>query len=85
MNLHRYGEALSKLRHARVRNHRYTALIAACQAKLGDMEAVKASAADVLRMKHDFSIAQFMRKEPFKIPADAEQLASSLRQAGLPG
>jgi TolB-like protein/tetratricopeptide (TPR) repeat protein len=85
MNLHRYGEALSKLRHARVRNHRYTALIAACQAKLGDMEAAKASAADVLRMKHDFSIAQFMRKEPFKIPADAEQLASSLRQAGLPG
>jgi hypothetical protein len=49
------------------------------------MEAAKASAADVLRMKHDFSIAQFMRKEPFKIPADAEQLASSLRQAGLPG
>ena len=35
-------------------------------------------------MRPDFSIAQFMSKETLKIPADAEQLASSLRLAGLP-
>ncbi len=35
-------------------------------------------------MKPDFSIKQFMSKEPFKSPADAENLASSLRLAGLP-
>jgi hypothetical protein len=35
-------------------------------------------------MKPDFSIAHFMSKLPFKNPADADQLASSLRLADLP-
>jgi hypothetical protein len=35
-------------------------------------------------MKPDFSTARFMSKLPFKIPADADRLASSLRLAGLP-
>jgi tetratricopeptide (TPR) repeat protein len=84
MTMHRYEEALSKLSHARVRAHRYTALMAGCHARVGDMERAKAGAADVVRMRPDFSIARFMRKEPFKSPADAEQIASSLRLAGLP-
>jgi uncharacterized protein (DUF924 family)/TolB-like protein len=84
MTMQRYDEALSKLSHARVRTYRYAALIAACHARLGDMERAKAAAADALRMRPDFSIARFMRKEPFKNPAEAEQLASSLRLAGLP-
>jgi hypothetical protein len=84
MNLHRYADALSNLSHARVRPYRYVALMAGCRAQLGDMDRARASAAECLSMRPDFSIAQFMRKEPFKIPADAEQLASSLRLAGLP-
>jgi hypothetical protein len=43
-----------------------------------------ASVLDCLSMRPDFSIAQFTRKEPFKIATDAEQVASSLRLAGLP-
>jgi hypothetical protein len=35
-------------------------------------------------MKPDFSITHFMSKLPFKNPADAEQLGSSLRLARLP-
>jgi hypothetical protein len=36
-------------------------------------------------MHPGFSVAKFMSHQPFKMPAHAEQLASSLRLAGLPG
>ena len=84
MNLHRYSDALSNLSHARIRSYRYVALIAGCHAQLGDMDRARAGAADCLAMRPDFTIARFMKKEPFKIPADAEQLSCSLRLAGLP-
>jgi len=84
MNMHRYADALSKLNHVRVRRYRYVALISGCHAQLGDVDRARASTADCLSMRPGFSIAQFIRKEPFKIPGDAEQLASSLRLAGLP-
>jgi tetratricopeptide (TPR) repeat protein len=84
MNLHRYADALSKLGRARVRVYPYTAPIAGCHAQLGDMDRARAGVAECLSMKPDFSITQFMKKEPFKIPSDAEQFASSLRLAGLP-
>jgi adenylate cyclase len=84
MNMHRYADAMSKLSHARARPYRYVAMMAGCHAQLGDMDRARACAAECLSLRPDFSIAQFMRKEPFKIPADAEQLASSLRLAGLP-
>lgn len=32
----------------------------------------------------DFSTSRFVSKLPFKVAADAEQLAASLRLAGLP-
>jgi TolB-like protein/tetratricopeptide (TPR) repeat protein len=84
MNMHRYADALSKLNHARVRPFRYVAMMAGCHAQLGDMDRARAGVAECLSMRPDFSIAQFMSKQTFKIPADAEQLASSLRLAGLP-
>lgn len=83
MNLHRYAEALSSLKHVRVRSYRYAALLAACHAQLGNKEQAADSAAECLLMKPAFSITHFMKKEPFKVPADAEQLTSSLRLAGL--
>jgi TolB-like protein len=84
MNLGRYTDALSNLGQARGRLYRNAALTAACHARLGDMERARASVGACLSIRPNFSIAQFMSKEPFKIPADAEQVASSLRLAGLP-
>jgi TolB-like protein len=84
MSLRRYADALSKLGQARGRLYRNAALTAACHARLGDMERARASVLDCLSMRPDFSIAQFMRKEPFRIAADAEEVASSLCLAGLP-
>jgi TolB-like protein/tetratricopeptide (TPR) repeat protein len=84
MNMRRYADALSNLSHVRVHKYRYVALVAGCHAELGDPDRAKASAAECLSMKPDFSISQFMSKEPFKLRADAEQLAASLRLAGLP-
>jgi TolB-like protein/tetratricopeptide (TPR) repeat protein len=85
MSLGRYADALSALRRIRLRTYYYAALIAGCHAKLGDMQSANASAIECLSMKSDFSIAQFVSKLPFKNPADAEQLASALGLAKLPG
>jgi adenylate cyclase len=84
MSLGRYADALSMLSRARVRAYFYPALIAGCQAQLGDLPRAELSARECLSMKPDFSITRFMSKMPFKIPADADRLASSLRLAGLP-
>jgi TolB-like protein/tetratricopeptide (TPR) repeat protein len=84
MSLGRYADALSTLSRARVRAYFYAALIAGCQAELGDAPRAELSAGECLAMKPDFSTARFMSKMPFKIPADADRLASSLRLAGLP-
>ena len=84
MALGRFQEALAMLIHARVGRYRNAVLMAACHAQLGDMDSARASVADCLAMEPDFSVAQFMRKEPFRIPADAERLAAALRLAGLP-
>jgi TolB-like protein len=84
MNLNRYADALSKLSRARVRAYTYASLIAGCLAQLGHMKRARASVAECLSMKPDFSITHFMSKEPFKVATDAVQIASSLRLAGLP-
>jgi TolB-like protein len=84
MNLGRYADALVRLGHARGRLYRVAALTAGCHARLGDMARARASVAACLSLRPDFSIAQFMSREPFKNPADAEQIAASLRLAGLP-
>jgi len=84
INLGRYADALLQLGHASDRLYRNAVLTAACYARLGDMARAGASVATCLSLRPDFSIAQFMSREPFKNPADAEQFASSLRLAGLP-
>ena len=72
------------LSHVRVRAYPYAALTAGCHARLGEVDSARASVAECLSMKPDFSVAKFMRNQPFKMAAHAEQLASSLRLAGLP-
>ena len=84
MNMQRYADALSNLSHARARTYRYVALMAGCHARLGDMGLSSACTAECLSCRPNFSIARFIEKEPFKVHAHAEQLAASLRLAGLP-
>jgi TolB-like protein/Flp pilus assembly protein TadD len=82
--LHRYEDALSALTQSRVRQAHVAALTAATHARLGHRDLARASVAECLSMMPEFSIAQLMRREPFKNPADADLFVSSLRLAGLP-
>jgi TolB-like protein/tetratricopeptide (TPR) repeat protein len=84
MNMQRYADALSNLSHVRTRSYRHAALVAGCHAQLGDTNRAKAAVTECLSLKPDFSIGRFVRKISLKLDADAEQLASSLRVAGLP-
>jgi len=84
MVLHQYREALAMFDHLPARQYRIAALKAACHARLRDMDRARVSMTECLAMKPDFSVGHFMTKEPFKDPADAANLAESLRLAGLP-
>src|SRR5262249_15281640 len=81
--LQRYEAALSALAHASIRPYQVTALAAACHARLGDAAETRASVAECLAARPDFSIVEYMKREPFKLSRDVEQLRSSLRLAGL--
>ena len=48
------------------------------------MKEACAQAAEVLRMKPDFSIAVYAKQEPHKNPADLKHLLDGFRKAGLP-
>ena len=85
MSMQNYADALAMLSHARVHAYMYAALTAGCHARLGDAASARASVAECLSMKPDFSVAKFVSNQPFKIPAHAERLAASLHLAGLPG
>jgi adenylate cyclase len=84
MIMRRHQEALTAISHSSVRAYPIAALTAGCHAQLGDIDRARLSVADCLSIKPDFSIRQFMKREPFKAPGDAAQIANSLRLAGLP-
>jgi TolB-like protein/tetratricopeptide (TPR) repeat protein len=84
MHLSRYAEAVENFNHARTRPYRTLALTAACYAELGDMGRARANAADCMAVRPEFSVSRYMMKEPFKLAADAERVAASLRRAELP-
>lgn len=84
MVLRQFEEALSMFAHIAVRTVRVAAYMAACHARLGDGDRARSCVDECLALRPDFSIRQFMTKEPFQDPADAEYLAESLRMAGLP-
>ena len=85
MIMHRHEDALATLTRSRARQYRFAALMAACHAELGDMDRARASVAECLTMRPGYSVGQFLQKERFKNPADAAQLAGSVRLAGLSG
>jgi adenylate cyclase len=82
--LRRYAEALAALEHPAARPFQVAAYMAGCHAQLGAMDRAKALAAECLDKKRDFTIARWMKKEPFKDPADAAHMIECLRKAGLP-
>jgi Tfp pilus assembly protein PilF len=84
MNLHRYDEALAMLEQVTPRTFRVVSLQAACHARLGDAARAAECTATLMASKPGFSIARFMRRQPFKDPADASHLSESLVMAGLP-
>ena len=80
----RYAEAIAAFRHRPNMQYLGQAYLAACHAQLGEDEAMHAAAAEVLRLRPDFSVAAFTTHQSYKLAADREHLASSLRKAGLP-
>ena len=84
MVLRRFEDALSMFAHIPLRTFRVAAYMAACHARLGNAERARALAGECLSLRPEFSVRQFMSKEPFKDDADAAYMAESLRLAGLP-
>jgi len=84
ISLHRHEEALAMLEHVSASHYRIAALVAACHARLEDMDRARASVAACIAARTDFSVAHYMSKQPYKNPADAAHLADSMLMAGLP-
>jgi len=84
MVLRRFDEALSMFAHISVRTYRVAAYMAASYARLGDADRARTFAEECLSRQPEFTVRQFIAKEPFRNPTDAAYLAESLRLAGLP-
>ena len=80
----RYAEAVTAIRHRPTLQQVDYVYLAACYAQLGDAPGMHAAAAEILRLRPDFSATAFATREYFKHAADREHLLSSLRKAGLP-
>jgi len=84
MALRRYEDALSMFAHIPRRSSRIAAYMAACHARLGHADRAAALAAECVALQPAFTIRQRMTREPYRMTADSEQLADSMRLAGLP-
>jgi adenylate cyclase len=80
----RYSEAVAAIRHRPNLAFFWQAYLAASHAQLGEDDAMRSAAAEVMRLRPDFSVAMYTSHESFKLEADREHLARSLRKAGLP-
>ena len=84
MVLRRHQEALTIFEHLTVRGYWVAALMAGCYARTGNPQRAAVLAAECMAARPDFSIARRMARERFRSAADADDLAQSLRLAGLP-
>lgn len=84
MVLRQFDQALNMFAHVSFRTLRTAVYMAACCARIDETERARMYAAECLDVNPDFSIRQFVSKEPFRDPAEADFLAESLRLAGLP-
>ena len=84
MVLGRYQEALTMFERMPLRTYYDNAYMAACQARLGNSDRARTLAAECLASLPSFSIRRLLMTEPYKLSSDTENLAQSLRLAGLP-
>jgi serine/threonine protein kinase/Tfp pilus assembly protein PilF len=82
--LGRYQQALTMFERIPLHTYYDAAYMAACHARLGNSDRARSLAAECLVRRPNFSIRRLLVIEPFKLSADAENLAQSLRLAGLP-
>jgi TolB-like protein/DNA-binding winged helix-turn-helix (wHTH) protein len=80
---HRYEDALEAYKHRTDPGYWFTARIAACYGQLGRMEEARAAAAQVIRLKPDFTISK-ERGAWWSDGRDLENIRDGLRKAGLP-
>jgi adenylate cyclase len=80
----RYEESIAALNRSPIRPFWLQAYQASAQGHLGDTAGARHTAAEVIRLRPDFTIERFVLNEPFKYEADRERLAEGLRMAGLP-
>jgi len=80
----RYEEVVRSTSHKNPLQHWDHAYLAAAYARLGREQEARTEAAEVLRMKPDFSILAYAKQDPFKNPADLKHLLDAFRAAGLP-
>ncbi len=58
-------------------------ILAGANAVLGRSEAARSAAQEVLRLEPEFSLAAFQQSQPYRNPAQLEQIVHALRTAGL--
>jgi adenylate cyclase len=80
----RYPEAIKAFNRITLLQHKHHAFLAACYAQIGNDEEAKAHAAEVLRMKPDFSVASYLESLPYKNQTDRQHYRDGLLKAGLP-
>jgi adenylate cyclase len=79
----RYAEAIEAYQHMDLLHWWTYCYIAACYAYPHESELAIRAAADVLRLKPDFTMQDLERAEYWRDPADLEHLKNGVRQAGL--
>ena len=77
-------EAIRAISHLTTNYHwDYYYLVAAC-AHLDRTDRARTYAAEILRVRPNFTLRDVAMTEPFKNPDDLEHLVGGLRKAGLP-
>jgi TolB-like protein/tetratricopeptide (TPR) repeat protein len=84
MLLRDFEQALAMFAYIRLHTERTLAYVATCHARLGHVERARQEVANCLIMNPDFSVQQFMSKEPFLQQSDADYLAEGMRMSGFP-
>jgi TolB-like protein/DNA-binding winged helix-turn-helix (wHTH) protein len=84
LTLQKYEEALGMLERIPGRNWVDAAYMAGCHTRLGNVQRAREFGAECLAMRPDFSIRKLLLIQPFKSNSDADNIAQSLRLAGLP-
>lgn len=82
----RYQDALDYFKVAAAKNYNFVPThvwLAATYAKLGDLDEAEWAADQIRTLEPDFSIAEWMRRRPYKNPEHRDHLVMGLRLAGL--